>query len=148
MASAAGVDTAGEGSLQAWTDAAERPTWTPIEPEGDAPTGFGARIRRPGSLIGDGALPPRASALRNSLSEKIASVTHHGESSAGKVPVDPGAGAEFGASIPDGLASREPRLQELTARLRAVAADRPEVVLGVAFAGGLVLATILKRLAR
>jgi hypothetical protein len=30
----------------------------------------------------------------------------------------------------------------------AVAADRPEVAIGAAFAGGLVLALILKRLAR
>jgi len=36
----------------------------------------------------------------------------------------------------------------LPARAAALADDRPEVALGVAFAGGLVLAMILKRLAR
>jgi hypothetical protein len=33
-------------------------------------------------------------------------------------------------------------------RVRALAADRPEVVVGAAFVGGLLLATILKRLGR
>ena len=36
----------------------------------------------------------------------------------------------------------------LPARAAALADDRPEVAVGVAFAGGLVLAMILKRLAR
>jgi hypothetical protein len=36
----------------------------------------------------------------------------------------------------------------LQARAAAVADERPEVAVGVAFAGGLVLALILKRLAR
>jgi hypothetical protein len=119
-----------------------------MEPEAEAPASFGNRIRRPSSLLADGPIPPRASALRHSLSDKIASVTHHADGPAGDEPIDPGAGAEFAARAVDDLGSRGSRVQKLTERARVLAADRPEVVVGAAFAGGLLLATILRRLAR
>jgi hypothetical protein len=132
--------------LQAWTEAAERPTWTPIDSGGGAASadspGFAGRVRRPSSLLRDTPIPERASALRHSLGEKIASVTHHGDS-----PDGGGVGADPDSTIP-ASGARELPFDDMIERARVFAADRPEVVLGAAFAGGLVLATILKRLAR
>jgi hypothetical protein len=132
---------AGADPLQPWSDRAEQPTWTPIEPEGgqsEAANGADNRVRRPSSLLGDSPIPPRASALRHSLGEKISAVTHHGGA-----PTEGGAGATTPARGGGAVS-----VAELTERVRTLAADRPEVVVGAAFAGGLVLAAILKRLAR
>lgn len=48
------------------------------------------------------------------------------------------------AAAPTGVSDSIP----LQARAAALADDRPEVAIGAAFAGGLVVAMILKRLAR
>ncbi len=48
------------------------------------------------------------------------------------------------ADVPSGVSDSVP----LQARAAALAEDRPEVAVGAAFAGGLVVAMILKRLAR
>ncbi len=54
--------------------------------------------------------------------------------------------ADGASRAADGGASRAPDGIPLQARAAALADDRPEVAAGVAFAGGLVVAMILKRL--
>jgi len=117
----AGAEAGGADALQSWTDAAERPTWTPIESEAEKDAAAADRVRRP-----------------SSLGEKISAVTHHGDAAGGS---DAGAGTPVAGS-------RAMPFGGPIGRVRALAAERPEVVVGAAFAGGLVLATILKRLAR
>jgi hypothetical protein len=85
--------------------------------------------------MADTPIPPRPSVLRESVGEKI-SVTHHGEAPAA-VADPPFAGS----------AEKMPN-ESMIERLRVLTANRPEIVIGAAFASGLLLATILKRLAR
>ena len=61
-------------------------------------------------------------------------MTEHIETSSTQSTADAASGAADSVPLP--------------ARAAALADDRPEVAVGVAFAGGLVLAMILKRLAR
>ena len=61
--------------------------------------------------------------------------------SAATAPVDGGPPAQGASSIKD-------RASSVKDQAVTIANDRPEVVAGAAFAGGLVLALILKRIAR
>ena len=53
-----------------------------------------------------------------------------------------------GEDSPGTAASATPVASSVQERAAAIANDRPEVAVGVAFGGGLLLALILKRLAR
>lgn len=142
-AGSAGAEGADTSSLESWSGAVEQPTWTPIDPDAET-SAAGERVRRPSSLLGDTPIPPRAAALRASVSEKIAAVSHGGSSGSGDTG---GVRAGGGGGIPSVGPAPLPG-EDLIVRLRTLAAERPEVVVGAAFVGGLVLATILKRLAR
>jgi hypothetical protein len=141
-AGSAGAEGADGPSLESWSGAPEQSTWTPIDPNGETGAG-GGRVRRPSSLLGDTPIPPRAAALRTSLSEKIAAVSH-GATGGSPTGGDAGTG---GGGIPGGGPVPLPG-GDLIERLRTLVAERPEVAVGAAFVGGLVLASILKRLAR
>lgn len=142
-AGSADAEGTGAPSLESWSGAPEQSTWTSIDPDADTGTGAGGeRVRRPSSLLGDTPIPPRAAALRSSLSEKIASVSHGGS---GGAPTGGDAGAGGGTPI-GGTAPLQS--EQPIERLRRLIAERPEVAVGAAFVGGLVLASILKRLAR
>jgi hypothetical protein len=67
------------------------------------------------------------------------------QTSAGQPAADDSPGAAFGASAQASAGSGGPTPQE---RAAALVDERPEVAVGAAFGGGLLLALILKRLAR
>lgn len=126
------------------TDAIEQPAGSGPEP---SPAGDGERLRRPTSL--------RRSADAAAAGEDALAAHTHGQLDAARAQTQ--AGAEPPAGSPR-LAARVPLdrlpLDKLPldgrhlAELRATIKRRPELGLGVAFAGGLILATLLKRLGR
>lgn len=63
-------------------------------------------------------------------------------------PIDGANGANVADGTPAGTPSGPSPLQSAQASLQSLAVDRPEVIIGAAFAGGIVLALILKHLAR
>lgn len=103
--------------------------------EGDT---AGTAVRPPGSSfsssLGANASPPPEAGAASDLDS-----TPEGESSAGEEPET--------ESVPltEQLAQR---VSDGRAQLTTLSAERPEVVVGAAFVGGLLLAMIIKRLAR
>jgi hypothetical protein len=144
-----------EQPLGEWGTSEPETTWTEIDVEaesagpglggpgpapqasGDNPTGTeGTRLRRPSSLRSPADL---ANAVpRRKLTPPQFPKPNEGERPPATAPGTPGASSDPGSAPgPTPLA-----------KFTALVNERPEVGLGVAFLGGLLLATILKRLAR
>ncbi len=126
------------------TTAASGPNpYAAITPE-DAPPAA-TRARRPMSLRA--ALDEQAAKLPRRRPGSAPAPAADTDASAAAPKAD---GAQIDAAEPSGspLDPVFERLATAQDRAAAFAGERPEVVVGAAFAGGLILATILKRLGR
>lgn len=143
------ADDPTEQQLGAWGAPASEPEWTAIEVEAES-AGPGSAEPGPSSQV-PGGRPRRPSSLRAQIGESV------------NVPRRPLTPPPFppqpvgpGSAPPGGSAGAEParapaggtELQKRVESFVALVNERPEVGLGVAFVGGLILASILKRLAR
>jgi hypothetical protein len=151
-----GVESTGE-SLGSWEAPAAEPAWTDIDvdPESaglagssasgaadatDGSEGHSGRLRRPSSLRS--AVEGESGVPRRKLTPppfpkppKAAPTEAAGPSSPAPKPADT-------------VSPPVDRGPSAVARLTTLVSERPEVGVGIAFFGGLVLASILKRLAR
>lgn len=163
-------DTSGdlaEQPLTPWASAAQDGTWTPIEVEGESvpaadpvepePITSAGRSRRPTSI----GLPPvteRSSNLRASIRDSLTTapprpfargeVSGEPEPSGGASAVQSTHAASASRSTGSAGPAEPPTFPPLVERIVALSSERPEVLLGAAFVGGVFLATILKRFAR
>ncbi len=141
---AATDDSNREQQLGTWGEPTSEPEWTAIEvevesagpgsaepgPSSQAPEG---RSRRPSSLraqIGESVNVPRRKLSPPVFPPTVAGATQTTAGSAGAEP------------------ERAPAGPSQVDKFVALVNERPEVGLGVAFFGGLIIASILKRLAR
>ena len=118
-----------------------RPSGSRRFAEGDT---AGAKTRRWGS--------PPGSTFSSSLGAHQSAPAEPGVGPGEPPGVAADAPAWSGAEPPTESASRTAPLatkaSEVSAKLSSVSSERPEVVVGAAFVGGLLIATIIKRLAR
>jgi hypothetical protein len=162
------TEQAGEQQVGAWSEPAAAPRWSEIasEAEGAAASGAAAsepaaesqpateaaRARRPSSLRSDPAassdvprrrLVPPSFARASSKSETPAAPPPDSQSNSPVSDVSgPGSSGQMsnaGGSLLDKLPAK---------KLQKFVKERPEAGLGLAFIGGLLIATILRRLAR
>lgn len=162
----ASSEPAGAASSEPPRAAPSEPAGTSSGPDAPGPATSAARSKRPTAY----GLPPvteRSSDLRSTISDALttkapsplsrlsaaaagaaaavgsaaSSAAHAGEHRASETaPAQPTPNAQPSESKPSGPSPIE--------QLKALTAERPEVAIGAAFLGGLLLATILKRLAR
>jgi hypothetical protein len=141
----AGAEPTSDRPLGAWTDPTPEPAWTQIAVEAEsagpdpAPATEAGRPRRPSSLRS--AVESASSVPRRKLTPPP-----FPKRDAEPGPEPPAGGSPAPARNPGPSAVE--RLSAPLEKLPALVKERPEVGLGMAFAGGLLLATILKRLAR
>ena len=72
----------------------------------------------------------------------------HAPTTAGPLPPPPAVGDGSGPSPGDDEGGVGAKASQVADQAQQIAADRPEVLVGAAFAGGFVAAMILKRLGR
>jgi hypothetical protein len=132
-------------SIAAEQAAASRPAPAHVEPAKNNPYASVAESDAAAAKASDSKRP---SSLRAALDERLASVPRRPLSPppplTGKSPQASAAGS------PDAVAQGDagPSGPSLPERIYTLTNQRPEVALGAAFVGGLVLATIIKRLGR
>ncbi|HTW12108.1 MAG TPA: hypothetical protein VME01_05145 [Solirubrobacteraceae bacterium] len=155
-------------SLDSWSESSEQPTWTPIDVESENPAADAIKPAagpNPYAAIPQGEPVPaapagrRPSSLRAALDERLPNVPRrsltppplrHNQADS---PASAAASAPAPAPAVSAATSRaaEPKAHSgpgLPERIIVLVNERPEVAIGVAFVGGLLLATILKRLGR
>jgi hypothetical protein len=141
-------DSTGEQQLGAWGESAAEPEWSAIDVEGE-PAGPGSAEPGPPSQVPEGR-PRRPSSLRAQIGESV-NVPRR-PLSPPPFPTPPAAADAEAPRTGGADATRAPaggvQLQKRVESFVALVNERPEVGLGVAFVGGLILASILKRLAR
>jgi hypothetical protein len=137
-----------EQQLGTWGAPAPEPEWTAIEIETES-AGPGSAEPGPPSQV-PGGRPRRPSSLRAQIGESVNVPRRHVSPPPFPAPPAtagadvPRAGATDPARAPAGGVQLQKRVEDFVALVN----ERPEVGLGVAFVGGLILASILKRLAR
>jgi hypothetical protein len=142
------ADDPTEQQLGTWGVPAPEPEWTEIEVETES-AGPGSAEPGPSSQV-PGGRSRRPSSLRSQIGESVNVPRRRltpppfpspSEAPAAAAPGPAGAGP---ARAPAGGVQLQKRVENFVALVN----ERPEVGLGVAFVGGLILASILKRLAR
>ena len=138
-------DSSGEQQLGTWGEPTSEPEWTAIEVEVES-AGPGTAEPVPSSQVPEGR-SRRPSSLRAQIGEsvnvprrKLAPPPPFPPTVAGAPQATTGSAGAEPARAPAGPSQVE--------KFVALVNERPEVGLGVAFIGGLVIASILKRLAR
>jgi hypothetical protein len=139
------ADDPTEQQLSAWGAPAPEPEWTAIEVESES-IGPGSAEPGPASV----GRPRRPSSLRAQIGESVD--VPRRPLSPPRFPPQPAAPAAGETGSAGAEPTRAPaggdQLQKRVESFVALMNERPEVGLGVAFVGGLIAASILKRLAR
>jgi hypothetical protein len=134
--------------LGTWGASAPEPEWTEIEVETES-AGPGSAEPGPSSQA-PGGRSRRPSSLRSQIGESVnvprrrVTPPPFPSPSAAPAAAAPGPAGDRSARAPAGGVQLQKRVEDFVALVN----ERPEVGLGVAFVGGLILASILKRLAR
>jgi hypothetical protein len=139
-------DSNGEQQLGTWGEPTSEPEWTAIEVEVES-AGPGSAEPGPSSQVPEGR-SRRPSSLRGQIGESV-NVPRR-KLSPPPPPFPPAvAGAPQATAGPAGAEpAGAPAGPSQVEKFVALVNERPEVGLGVAFFGGLIIASILKRLAR
>lgn len=147
---------AGDEPMAGWGEASSGSTWAGIDGETEPSEAEGRHGRRPTSY----GLPPitqRSSDLRAAISDMLTTKAPAPISRLAarvsddhSVEVAEATSQEEGDEVMTDSTSTDPapRRTSPVGKLAALTSERPELVIGAAFVSGLVLATILKRLAR
>jgi hypothetical protein len=153
-----GTEPTNEQSLGAWAEPAGEPAWTEIELDAESAGQSGAGANKGPASQASGDTAPateggrlrRPSSLRSSL-EVSGSVPRRRLTPPPFPKPGPASVSDPSAPEPRPAASNAPAAKAGPSSIEkfvSLVNERPEVGIGLAFAGGLVLATILKRLAR